>query len=87
MIIKQTIQDYWEDLPIEFYSLNLIKYVRLVCDRPKIFDGSILRKMRELKQDGRIDFECVDHARSKYRRIPIFKRNFRFEKNGQLAFY
>lgn len=55
--------------------------------RPETFDGSILRKMRELKQNGIIDFECVDHAKSKYRRLPVSKRNFKFEKNGQVAFY
>ena len=51
--------------------------------------GSILRKMRELKQKGEIDFDCISHSRSKYRKIPILtniNKTWQTLENGQSIF-
>ena len=69
MSIKEWIMIFWNDLPTEFYSLGLINKIRIHTDRPQVFDGSILRKMRELKQEGKIDFDCINRKESKYRKI------------------
>ena len=71
MTIKECIMLFWDDLSPEFYSLTLINKVRIMTNRPQVFDGSILRKMRELKQEGVIDFVCISHSKSQYRKMPI----------------
>jgi len=64
MSIKATIKQYVGDYR-EFYAEELITFVRKVLGRPKLRDGSIIRKLREMRDEKYI-VECLDHQKSFY---------------------
>ena len=66
--IKKTILKAWEKLPDRFGAFTLALCVR---NRMKEynkypFDGSILRRLRELREDGLLDYRVIDNAKSIY---------------------
>jgi len=64
MSIKATIKQYVGDYR-EFYATDLFKFVRGILGRPLLHDDSIIRKLRELRDEKYI-VECLDHQKSFY---------------------
>lgn len=61
--IKELIIDWLmcfseEHLEKMFYAINLIKFIQTLI-RPNIYGDTVLRYMRELREDGLIDYETV----------------------------
>uniref|UniRef100_A0A6M3JP75 Uncharacterized protein n=1 Tax=viral metagenome TaxID=1070528 RepID=A0A6M3JP75_9ZZZZ len=73
MIIKEAVKNYIQFNP-RFYAVNLCRFVRQELDRPDLMDGSIMRKLRELREEGWA-IECDDHQKSLYR----------WNKDGQVS--
>ena len=48
---------------------SLVNRVRSICERPALMDGTILRRLREVREDGRINYEVEDNQRSIYRKL------------------
>lgn len=48
--------------------LDIITYVRADVFPRKPFDGSILRKLRELRQEGKLDYVVIDRKKALYKR-------------------
>lgn len=53
-------------LPTEFYGVDLIQRVRVLTDRPFMYDETPLRKMRLLFHG---QYELIDKLHSKYRKV------------------
>lgn len=81
--IKDSIKSYIDGyIPIygnTYFTEAMIDYVRDALSRPRLRDGSILRKMRLLRNEG-YDIECIDHQRSEYR------VTMEYDDNGQGRF-
>ncbi len=52
-----------------FNILELVRSVRLICSRPYLMDGTILRRLRELRDDKRINYEVIDTLHAKYKKL------------------
>ena len=47
---------------------SLVNRVRSICERPALMDGTILRRLRELRGDGKINFRCIDNHMAIYQK-------------------
>lgn len=52
----------------EFPIRSLVDRVRSICERPELMDGTILRRLRELRADGKINFICIDNRKAIYQK-------------------
>ncbi len=75
MSIKSVIKEYVGDYR-EFYANDLFKFVRGILGRPLLHDDSIIRKLREMRDEefddgGQIKrvyyITCTDHKKSRYK--------------------
>ena len=54
----------------EFFPiLDLVREVRAITVRDHLMDGTILRRLRELREDGRINYEVFDSVHCKYKKL------------------
>ena len=60
MTVKQATKQVYFNLPKEFHVLELVRGVKVTTGRPHLMDGTILRKLRELRSDGVLDYEPKD---------------------------
>lgn len=51
----------------EFHMLALVRSTRKMTNRPHLPDGTITRRLRELRWDNIIDYEVIGHKYSKKR--------------------
>lgn len=51
-----------------FSVYAVLSRVRSICERPELMDGTILRRLRELREDGRINFICIDNHKAIYQK-------------------
>jgi len=51
-----------------FSVLDLVRSVRRITKRDYLMDGTILRRLRELREDGRIAYTIFDNATGKYKK-------------------
>lgn len=69
--VRSAIEEIYPTLPRKFSTLGLTATVaRMIC-RPEVFPDTVLRKARELKEEGKINFVNIDKARSIYMKIDI----------------
>jgi hypothetical protein len=52
----------------EFPVRSLVNRVRSITERPELMDGTILRRLRELRDEG-IDYEVIDNHKAIYRKL------------------
>lgn len=50
-----------------FYGINMLHFIRQKTSFNSIYEDTILRYMRELKEYGFISYECVCKKESKYK--------------------
>jgi len=67
--VKQATEVLYRDMSQEFSGLDLIKRVRWALSRPDVYNDTVLRKMRKLKAEGKINFRCIDYPRSLYEKL------------------
>ena len=75
MTVKQAVAIAFAEMNGEFHILELCQKVKRITGRPHLMDGTITRKLRELKQDGQIKYELSDRRKSFYK------------KTGQLSLF
>ena len=69
MTIKQATLTEFTNYPKSIIPIaHIISFVRTDVFPRAPFDGTILRKLRELRQEGKIDYEVIDRKRSLYKR-------------------
>lgn len=52
----------------EFSVHAVLSRVRSICERPELMDGTILRRLRELREDGKINFICINNHKAIYQK-------------------
>ena len=54
----------------EFFPvMDLIRAVRRMTGREYLMDGTILRRLRELREDSKINYEVIDTQKAKYKKL------------------
>lgn len=64
--VKQAVEMAFKDMPPEFHILQLCRRVKGITHRPHLMDGTITRKMRELKNEGAIVYDVSNRRKSFY---------------------
>ena len=60
----------FEQMPEIFSSLDICRRVRILTGRPALMDGSILRRLRELRADRlECNYRCIDSKNSQYKKL------------------
>ena len=59
----------FNQITAESFSVHaILSRVRSICERPDLMDGTILRRLRELREDGKINFTCIDNHKAIYQK-------------------
>jgi hypothetical protein len=72
--VRSAIEDLYPIMPVRFSTLHFHILVSRRIGRPNVFHETILRKMRELKEDGKINFKNIDKARSIYMKLELTEK-------------
>ena len=56
-------------MPDTFSGLGLINKARRIMQRPSCYNDTIMRKLRLLRDMGRLDYECIDRGMSMYKKL------------------
>lgn len=56
-----------------FHAIIFIMDVRRLLNRPGCMDGTILRRLRSLRQNGVINYEVKDSELAIYKKLPVWK--------------
>lgn len=75
MTVREATKKAFDQMPETFHILQLCRKVKDITHRPNLMDGTITRKLRELREDEQIKYEVVQKAQSLY------------SKNGQLNMF
>lgn len=68
MRLIENVLKVYENMPDEFDGLNLLKQVRELSGRMYVYDSTVLRYLRELREKGKINYSIVDRKRSRYKK-------------------
>jgi len=63
--VKAATEIMYREMPREFNGYDLWKRVSSVLERDMYAD-TVFRRMRELKEEGIINFKCISDSKSKY---------------------
>ena len=72
LTVKTMVLESFEELPDEFSLLYLIVKVRQKVGRAYLTDGTITRRLRELRSEGKINFKVIDNHKSIYKKLEVF---------------
>jgi len=73
MTVKEATKTAFDQMPETFHILMLCRKVKGLTHRSNLMDGTITRKLRQLREDSIIKYEVVQKNKSLYC------------KNGQLT--
>ena len=67
--VKTAVRNIYPQLPRRFSMMKLhIMVCREIC-RPYLYLDTTRRKAMELREEGEITFECINKAKSLYRKL------------------
>jgi len=71
MTVREATYKAFNQMNAEFSVLELIRLVRIITTRPALTDGSILRRLRELRADPNEDLNyiVVDNKKATYQKL------------------
>ena len=58
----------YREMPNEFNGVDLFRRVASALERDDIYADTVFRRMRELKERGVINFECLNDSKSIYKK-------------------
>jgi hypothetical protein len=58
----------YRDMPDKFYGVDLFRRVASALEHDDIYADTVFRRMRELKERGVINFECLNDSKSIYKK-------------------
>jgi hypothetical protein len=67
--VRSAVEEIYPIMPVRFSTLHLHTLVSRRIGRPDVFHDTILRKLRELKEEGIINFRNINKAKSIYMKI------------------
>jgi hypothetical protein len=69
--VRKAVSELFPIMPERFYGIHLVRLVAKRIGRPEVYQDSIFRKMRELKEEGLINFVNTDKLHSIYEKRPL----------------
>ena len=69
--IKEVLIKYFEKENHEFFASDLVTHVRNRTGLFYIFEDTIRRYRDELREDGLINFKCINKSKALYRSLKI----------------
>lgn len=63
----------YDNSPEIIHAIILIMDVRRLLNRPACMDGSILRRLRELRQSGVISYKVLNSELAIYQKLDVIK--------------
>lgn len=69
--VQEAVAMAWDQMPNIFYTYNLILMVRALLARPSCHDGTILRKLRVLREEHpeKYDYKVISKESSQYQKL------------------
>ena len=58
----------YREMPDKFHGMDLFRRVASALERDDIYADTVFRRMRELKERGVINFECLNDSKSIYKK-------------------
>ena len=71
MSVQKSVFKAFNMMPETFYTSKLIEAVRIDINRPYVYDGTVLRKLRTLRSNGVLNYKCIDIKKSIYKKLEI----------------
>ena len=74
--VKEAVLDAYKKMPKNFNGIELIKTTRKILHRASVYDGTIMRELRYLRDNPNctINYIVVDIHNSKYQKLKNKKR-------------
>ena len=71
--VREATEMAFEKMDEKFYSISLCQSVREITARPFLMDGSILRRLREAREEfpEKFGYKCVDNESGIYQKISL----------------
>lgn len=70
--VKEACKIAFDNSPNVFHGIIFIMEVRRLINRPACMDGSIFRRLRELRDDDKvINYRCKDNDLSIYQKMDV----------------
>lgn len=69
LTVAEAVKIAYDNSPNIFHSVIFIMDVRRLLNRPSCMDGTILRRLRELRADGTINYRILNAKLSIYEKI------------------
>jgi hypothetical protein len=71
--VREAVEMAFEKMDHKFHSIRICQAVREITARPFLMDGSILRRLREAREDNPTQFGyiCEDNESGIYRKQPL----------------
>ena len=66
--VKKAVEEIYPLLPHRFSMIKLHAMVAMEIRRPYVFLDTVRRKLQELRDEGQVSYECIDRAKSLYRK-------------------
>ncbi len=69
--VRQAVEKAFEKMDTKFHSIRLCMAVRELTGRAFLMDGSILRRLREAREDNpeKFDYRCINNEEGIYQKI------------------
>lgn len=71
MNLNIAVKKVYEDMPPVFDGITFIEQVRELVDRNKMYGETVLRKIRELRKRGEVDYFCRERKLSQYEKKEV----------------
>lgn len=71
MSIKKAVEIVFNRMPNTFHGLKFVQLVREQAGRPYVYDATVMRQLRKLREEGKLDYEVINNHTSKYKKKPI----------------
>jgi len=71
LTVRQATELVYTLMPEKFSAVTLCRKVQLLTGRDSLMDGTILRRLREARNENsqKYDYRCIDPERSLYKKI------------------
>lgn len=69
--VKQATEMAFQRMPLDFDAIRLVDTARRIMARPHCFDGTILRRLREIRDENPeyYNYKVVDTETGKYQKL------------------
>lgn len=71
LTVRQATKIVYDESPEIFHSVVFLLNVRRLLGRPSCMDGTILRRLRELREDGELNYRIKNNDLSIYQKLEV----------------